>query len=218
MAADVLITLLLVLIIVAAVSLLYLIPLDVSLILERQAPVTTLYASATWCIFSLGVNNRNGIGVLTFLLGGKTVWTRSIEPSVRAGKPAEAWDFQTAADLFHEFLILKPGVSRLIRALFRHTRIMRLACDIRFGLSSPAVTGMLFGAYAALRPLVMQSDRVSLSATPVFDCELLEGSCRCDLRIARPLVIPALVIRLFVNSGTRSLVNRARGDRQEVAG
>ena len=199
MAADVLITLLLVLIIVAAISLLYLIPLDVSLILERQAMVTTLYASATWCIFSLGVNYQNGIGVLNFLLGGKTVWTCSIEPPARGGKPAEAWDFQTAADLFHEFLILKPGVSRLIRAFFRHTRIMRLACDIRFGLSSPAATGMLFGAYAALRPLVMQDRRVSLSVSPVFDRELLEGSCRCDLRIDRPLVVPVLVIRLFLN-------------------
>ena len=199
MAADVLITLLLVLIIVAAVSLLYLIPLDVSLILERQATVTTLYASATWCIFSLGVNYRNRTGVLTFLLGGKTVWTRSIEPPARAGKPAEAWDFQTAADLFHEFLILKPGVSRIIRAFFRHTRIIRLACDIRFGLSGPAVTGMIFGCYTAIRPLVMQDRRVSLSVSPVFDRELLEGSCRCDLRIDRPLVVPVLVIRLFLN-------------------
>jgi len=214
MAADVLITLLLVLIIVAAISLMYIIPLDVSLILERQATVTTLYASATWCIFSLGVNYRNGSGVLNLLLDGKTVWTRLIEPAVRAGKPPKPWDYRAAADLFQEILILKPGVFRIIRAFFRHARIRRITCDIRFGLSRPAVTGMIFGCYTAIRPLVMQDRRVSLSASPVFDRELLEGSCRCDLRVDRPLVVPALVIRLFLNPRSWHLVSFARPDRQ----
>jgi hypothetical protein len=214
MAADVLIPLLLVMIIVAAISLMYLIPLDLSLILERQTTVTTLYASATWCIFSLGVNYRNGTGCINLLLGGKTVWTRSIKPPVRAGKPPEPWDYRIAADLFREILILKPGVFRIIRAFFRHTRIRKLACDIRFGLSRPAVTGMIFGCYTAIRPLVMQDGRVSLSASPVFDRELLEGSCRCDLRVDRPLVVPALVIRLFLNPRSWHLVSFARPDRR----
>jgi hypothetical protein len=216
MAADVLVPLLLVLIIIAAVSLLYLIPLDISLILERQTAVTALHASATWCIFSWGVTYQTGTGIITFLLGGKTVWTRPLKPQVRAGKPAEPWDYRTAGDLFREILILKPGVSRIIRAFFHHTRFRSLACDIRFGLSSPAVTGMIFGCYTAVRPLVMQDRRISFSATPVFDRELLEGSCRCDFRMDRPLVVPALIIRLFLNPRSWRLVGFARPDRREA--
>jgi len=214
MAADVLIPLLLMLIIAAAISFLYLIPLDISLLLEHQSTVTTLFASVSWCIFSGGVTYRNGTGALDLLLGGKRVWTHPIEPPARRGEPAEAWDVGIAADLFREILMLRPGVMRIIRALFRHTHIRRLTCDIRFGLSSPAVTGMVFGCYAAIRPLVMQDKRVSLSASPVFDRELLEGSCRLDLRVERPLVVPALIIRLFLDPRAWHLVRSARPHRQ----
>lgn len=217
MAADVLIAFLITLVIAVAVSLVYFIPLDISLLLERRDAVTMFSGGATWCIFSLGVDYRNGEGSLVVLLVGKPIWRRPLGEIGRAGEPAGAWDFGKAPDLFRELLQLRPDVMRIVRALIRHTRVTNLACDLRFGLSGPAATGMLFGMYAALRPLVLLPGRVSLSATPVFDRELFEGSCRCDLRIDRPLAIPALAIRLFFNPRARSLVDQARRNRQEVA-
>ena len=210
MVADVLIPFLLVVIIAAAISFLYFIPLDISLLLEHQTTVTTLYVSASWCIFSCGVTCRNGTGAFSLLLGEKSVWTHPIELPARRGKPEEAWDARTAAGLFREILVLRPGVMRIIRALYRHTQVRRLVCDIRFGLSSPAVTGMVFGCYTAIRPLVMLDKRVSLSASPVFDRELLEGSCRLDLRVKHPLVVPALVIRLFLDPRAWHMISFAR--------
>ena len=217
MAADVLIALLITLVIAVAVSLLYFIPLDVSLILERRDAVTMLRAGATLCLVTAGVEFREGAGSFFLMFRGKNVWKRPLGEMVRTGTPSGAWDFRTAPDLFRELLQLRPGIVRIVRALVRHTRITHLACDLRFGLSSPTATGMIFGIYAALRPLVLSSERISLSATPVFDRELLEGSCRCDLRVARPLVVPALVLLLVLNPGTRALVSRAGTDRQEVA-
>ncbi len=217
MAADLLITFTLILLITAIISIIYIIPLDISLIIERQGTVALLYAGATWSIFSCAVDYRDGAGSFNLLLGGKRIWRRPLEPLVRAGEPAVPWDFGTATGLIRKILLLGPGVMRIIRALLRHTRIRRLSCNVRFGISSPAITGMLFGWYAALRPLLMRDDRVSLFAEPVFDRDLFEGSCRCDFRIDRPGVIPALVIRLLLDHWSWSIVRYARPDRQGVA-
>jgi hypothetical protein len=214
MAAAVLFTFLLIGVIAAAMYLIYLIPLDISLVFEHQDSATSLCAGASWCGFSVRGRYRNGNGILDILIGETRIWSHAVEPGARAGEPRAAWDFRTAGEPLREILMLKPGVMRIIRALVRHTLIRRLVCDIRFGLSSPAVTGMVFGCYTAIRPLVMQDRRVSLSASPVFDRELLEGSCRCDLRVDRPLVVPALVIRLFLNPRTWHLASFARPHRQ----
>ena len=210
MAAAVLFTLLFIVVIAAAMYFVYLIPLDISLVFERQESGASLCTSASWCLFSIRMKYRNGNGVLDIVIGKTRIWSHAVEPGARAGVPEEAWDFRTIGDLLSEILMLRSGVMRIIRALVSHTRIRRLACDIRFGLSTPAVTGMAFGCYTAIRPLIMQDPRVSLSASPVFDRELLEGSCRCDLRVNRPLVIPALLIRLFLSPRTWHLVSFAR--------
>jgi hypothetical protein len=214
MATAVLFTFLLIGVIAAVIYLIFLIPLDISLVFERQDRAVSLYASASWCLFSIRMGYRNGNGVLDVMIGKTRIWSQAIEPGARAGEPRGAWDFKTTGELLKEILIFKPGVMRIIRALVRHTRLRRLICDIRFGLSSPAATGMAFGCYTAIRPFIMQDSRVSLSASPVFDRELLEGSCRCDLRVDRPLVIPALVIRLFLSPRTWHLASFARPHRK----
>ncbi|NYT16557.1 MAG: DUF2953 domain-containing protein [Methanomicrobiales archaeon] len=214
MAAAVLFTFLLIGFIAAALYLICLIPLDISLVFEHQDLSTSLCAGASWCLFSIRMKYRNGNPVLDILIGKTRIWSQVVEPGARAGEPQAAWDFRTTGELLREILMLKPAVMRIIRALVRHTRIRRLACDIRFGFSSPAVTGMAFGCYTAIRPVVMQDRRVLLSVSPVFDRELLEGSCRCDLRVDCPLVIPALVIRLFLSPRTWHLVAFASPQRK----
>jgi len=214
MAAAVLFTLLFIVVIAAAMYFVYLIPLDISLVFERRESGAFLCTGASWCMFSVRGRYQNGSGILDILIGKTRIWSHAVEPGARAGVPAEAWDFRTIGDLLSEILMLRSGVIRIIRALVRNTRIRRLACDIRFGLSGPAVTGMAFGCYTAIRPLIMQDPRVSLSASPVFDRELLEGSCRCDLRVDRPLVIPALLIRLFLSPRTWHLVSIIRPHRK----
>jgi hypothetical protein len=216
MATAVLFTFLLIGVIAAVIYLIFLIPLDISLVFERHDLAASLYAGASWCLFSIRMRYRNGNGVLDVMIGKTRIWSQALEPGAGAGEPPAAWDFKTTGELLREILMLKPGVMRIIRALVRHTRIRRLACDIRFGLAGPAVTGMAFGCYTAIRPLVMQDRRVSLSASPVFDRELLEGFCRCDLRVDHPLVIPALVIRLFLSPRAWHLVSFARPHRKGV--
>jgi hypothetical protein len=213
MATEVLFMFLLIGVIAAAMYLIYLIPLDISLVFEHQDLAVSLCAGASWCVFSVRVKYHNGNGVLDILIGKTRIWSHAVEPGARTGEPRAALDFRTTGVLLKEILIFKPGVMRIIRALVRHTRIRRLICDIRFGLSSPAVTGMAFGCYTAIRPLVMLDRRVSLSVSPVFDRELLEGSCRCDFRVDRPLVIPALLIRLFLSPRTWHLVSITRPHR-----
>jgi hypothetical protein len=216
MSAAVLFTLLFIVAIAAAMYFVYLIPLDISLVFERWESGAFLCAGASWCMFSVRGRYQNGSGFLDILIGKTRIWSHAVEPGARAGVPEEAWDFRTIGDHLSEILMLRSDVMRIISALVRHTRIRRLACDIRFGLSRPAVTGMAFGYYTAIRPLVMQDSRISLSVSPVFDRQLFEGSCRCDLRIDRPLVIPALVIRLFLSPRTWHLMNIIRPHRKEA--
>ncbi len=72
---------------------------------------------------------------------------------------------------------------------------------LRLGIASPAVTGLLYGCFCAVRPLLMLTDHISLFLEPAFDCEVLEGRCRSELQISYMIVIPILMIRLMMSLG-----------------
>jgi hypothetical protein len=86
------------------------------------------------------------------------------------------------------------------------------------GLQNPADTGVVFGFFSAIRPLLFPCDRISLSMTPVFDREILEGQIMADFRISQPLFIPVLMLRLAMKPGTRRLIRKVSSHKEGIAG
>lgn len=207
-----LIPLILVIIPAVVAFLIFTIPLDLCMALSRRNGLASLSLSACWSIYGLGYYYRQQGGEVHLLLSGKTVYSREIGPSPGKAQMARRpkADFR---DVFSQICIIQallPGILRILGALRRHGRFRGLSCDLYVGTGRAAETGLIFGIFSAVRPLLMVSPKVSLSLQPVFDREVLEGDCRIDLRLDRPLVIIALFLRLALSPGTWKLLKKCR--------
>jgi Protein of unknown function (DUF2953) len=208
----VLIPLILVIIFTIVFLIIFLIPLDLCVLASRRSGPVALSLSASWSIFGLGYSYTKKGGKVDLILSGRSIYSREIseapEASLKIRKPGS--EIRTLISLICIFQALLPGVLRIFRALKRHGRFRRFSCNLIFGTGRPAETGLIFGIFSAVRPILMISPRVSLSLEPVFDKEILEGDCRIDLRLNRPLIIISLILRLVFSPGTWRILKKCR--------
>lgn len=214
---PILIPFIIVIVLAALLVLIIRIPFRISMIFERSEERTVGKFSGSWCIFSVNVSFSEGRAVTQLLFAGKPVFQTPISPpsaAIRKEIPVPAADIQTILYLVRLIAAAGPGILRVLWALKRNMKFDCLHGEVMLGTGSPASTGLIFGLYSALRPLLMLSDRVSISVNPVFDREVLEGRCRIDLRIERPGIILALIFRLFLYRDVRKLLGEFRVKRE----
>jgi hypothetical protein len=73
------------------------------------------------------------------------------------------------------------------------------------GFRNPADTGIFYGWYCAIFPILMVSP-VCLDVTPVFDRPVLEGEIMARVRIDRPLLLLFAMFRLFFDRDVRNAI------------
>jgi hypothetical protein len=78
-----------------------------------------------------------------------------------------------------------------------------IAGRMKVGFMDPAETGILYGWYCAILP-VLSCTRVSLDITPVFDRQVLEGEVMARVKIDRPLLVLIAVAGLFLDRDVRA--------------
>jgi hypothetical protein len=192
--------------------LIFSVPIDLSVTVKRSGGISDLILISGWSIWGLKLSYSDGRGAIDLLISGKTVYRKAIVPASpnipeilegTVNKRALISMIQGISDLW-------PGIVGMLKALIRHTRVRLLACDLVLGTGNPADTGLIFGIFSAVRPILMISDRVSLSLQPVFDRKVLEGTCRLDLRLEYPLIMFALALRLVLSSGALEKMKRIR--------
>lgn len=180
---------------VAALALsVYRTPLDLQILLELDAGKAQAALTARWSLFSVRGASGRGSTFLSFGMFGKEVVHR--ETSRSGGITAEGTRERFYLD--REVLRYGPGLARIARALIRHLAIRKIEGDAIIGLANPADTGIVYGFFSALRPLIELDGRVSLSLQPVFDREVFMGHLTADLRVDRPLVFPVLVLSFII--------------------
>jgi hypothetical protein len=208
----VLIPLILVIILATVIFIIFMTPLDLCILASRRSGPVALSLSACWSVFGLGYSYTKKGGRVHILLSGRSIYNREISEASKASlkirKPGT--EIRTLISLICIIQALMPGILRILRALKRHGRFRRFSCDLLFGTGRPAETGLIFGIFSAMRPILMISPRVSLSLEPVFDKEILEGDCRIDFRLNRPLVIISLILRLVLSPGTWRILKKCR--------
>ncbi len=91
-----------------------------------------------------------------------------------------------------------PDLISFSRATLRSLSFRRLDCRAVVGLSGPAETGMLYGYYWAVKPLLCSNGRTSLEVVPDFTKEHLEGHLELDARISCPFNLVARLARLYI--------------------
>ncbi len=122
--------------------------------------------------------------------------------------------------------VMGPHFPGMLRALFRWSvRVLRITTSwdgslrISAGFDDPALTGVVYGAVAALRP-VLKTCRFDLSMVPDFNVPCLGIDASGRIRIRYPvialLLFPALVTDRAVLNGIRALQLSGTGLRPTV--
>ncbi|OPX66793.1 MAG: hypothetical protein A4E37_01783 [Methanoregulaceae archaeon PtaB.Bin056] len=91
-----------------------------------------------------------------------------------------------------------PEIISFARTTLRSLSFKRLDCRAVVGLSGPAETGMLYGYFWAVRPLLCRNGRTNLELIPDFTKEHLEGHLELDAGISYPFTLVARLARLYL--------------------
>jgi hypothetical protein len=201
-----------------AAYLIYKCPLDLQIVIERTGTSTILMLSASWSALTLKSTYTGGEGSLSlFFLGKKMVQRDLFQKSEVRKRPERVSGADIGLDLSLQTLPPGSDLIRFLRAISRHLTIRRIEGAFSIGLQNPADTGVLFGCFAAIRPLLIPSDSISLSMNPVFDREILEGHVMADIRISEPLFMPVLMLRMAMTPRARRLIRRVSSRKAGIA-
>ena len=171
--------------------LLYRIPVRISFAGSRRAGSRDLHACVGWglvdlCIIPHGSGWQGEVRIRDLSLFRKNI--RDETPDT--GSPPDAGN--EAETPSPDLLQYIPLLRRIIPELIHHIRIGNLTGDIIFGAGDPVITGMVYGYYHAIRPLISGSI-CSLAMFPDFNHLTLEGEVKAGVLIIRPF---GLVIRV----------------------
>jgi hypothetical protein len=194
-------------------------PLDLQMVMERTSTSTALMLSASWSALTVKSTYTGGKGSLSLFFLGKMVIRREISQKPEIRKRQERVSGSSIGlEPVLQILPLGSDMIRFMRAMLRHLSIRKIEGAFTVGLQNPADTGVVFGFFSAVRPLLFPCNRISLSMTPVFDREILEGQIMADFRISQPLFIPVLMLRLAMKPGTRRLIRKVSSHKEGIAG
>ena len=201
--------------------LLLLTPIEISLDIERFNRTTRYISKVSFGFLEIRADSPDGFATVFILFSGRPVYHFSLqgidlekkgdrEPrpeTKRTGLETHYFRpvIRHGRELFSDFMKLSGDILHAIT-------IRTLEIDIRLGLSSPALTGIVFGYFSAFRALLCPIRRMHLSMTPVFSEEVLEGRVLLLLRVPYPVRIIASVFHLLLGKNMRRLLLDLRGD------
>jgi hypothetical protein len=208
----VLIPLIIAIILAIVAFIIFMTPLDLSVIASKRSGPASLSLIARWSIFGLGYSYTQKAGHMQLLMSGKSIYSREISPGPKGALKIRRSGAEVRTMISQICIIqaLLPGILRILRPLKRHGRFRSLCCNLVLGTGSPVETGLIFGIFSAVRPILMISPRVSLSLEPVFNKEILEGDCRVDLRLNRPFIVISLILRLVLSPGMWRILKKCQ--------
>ncbi|HOP66125.1 MAG TPA: DUF2953 domain-containing protein [Methanoregulaceae archaeon] len=201
--------------------LLLLTPIDFSLDIERFERMTRSISKVSFGFLEVRVDSPDGTANGMILFSGRPVYRFPVqdtdleeekerEPHIEMKRTDSGIRYfrpvmRHGRELFSDFMKVSGDILHAIS-------IRTLEIDIRLGLSSPALTGVVFGYFSAFRALLSPVRRMHLSMTPVFSEEVLEGRVLLLLRVPYPVRIIASVFRLLLGKNMRRLLLDLKGE------
>ncbi|HUU74514.1 MAG TPA: DUF2953 domain-containing protein [Methanoregulaceae archaeon] len=194
-------------------------PLDFSVLLERNTQDTLLALVVSFGPAGFKNCLECGTWSHTLFLGRYAIHEflpEEIYPHIppKEGEGREEKEEKFDPGVFGVIVRHLPGLITDAWTVFivgiRAVSFRSLDLDFRLGLSSPAITGQVFGYFSALRAILSPERRVSLAMTPEFGREVLEGRGNLSLRVNYPIRILAAIIRVMIGKNTRRLLRDLR--------
>jgi hypothetical protein len=191
------------------IPLFYVFPVHVSLFCVSHQQRKETAVSITWLIFCVRQVYTAGMTRTDVIAAQHILWSNRQEKDddhVRASEPASSWELKNLMQI----LLLMPQLAGPVVQFW--CRLFRLVCinsvrgTMRIGLADPVISGMVYGWYCAVRPLLAYS-RIFLDITPVFDRSVLamELEMRWDLR--HPLMLAIYGWRLYRNRDVQEAIS-----------
>ena len=192
---------------------LFFIPVITRVALGKTPESGYFLMQASWGWIGARTRVEGGSSRQELLLGDHPLYTRTVKDEEEARPPGVEEEPRKApfspGRLLHLLKLAKPLVSLGGKILHGMT-LEEIRGRMKIGFQDPAHTGILYGWYWAILPL-LGCTRVSLEVTPVFDREVLEGEIMARVRIDRPLLIILAVARLFLDRDVRVALSGLRG-------
>jgi hypothetical protein len=183
------------------IALLYLFPVHVSLSCVSAPQRKETAVSVSWLIvcvrrsYAAG-KTRTDVVVARHIL--RSLQQENNDHQVRAREPAPSHEPDNLPQILLLMPLLAGPVVHFCCRLFRLVRIDSVRGTMRIGLADPVLTGMVYGWYCAVRPLLAYS-RIFLDITPVFDRNVLEMDLEMRWDLRHPLMLAISAWRLYRN-------------------
>lgn len=194
--------------------LLLLTPIDFSLDIERFNRTTRSISKVSFGFLEVRTESPGDFSSVVILIFGRPVYRFLVQETdleeTGIGEPQIEMD-RTDSGIRYFRPVMRHGrelfsdFMKFSRDILHAISIRTLEIDIRLGLSSPALTGIVFGYFSALRALLCPVRRMHLAMTPVFDEEVMEGRALLQVRISYPVRILAAGFCLLLGKNVRQL-------------
>lgn len=190
--------------------LLLIVPARVSFSFRSSGSETKGILTGSWLIFGLEVLARGKDPELSVMAGGARLVTRPLSSLVAPGKKYTGGHGPgQVTGIISSLLRLQGPLLALVLDLARHTRFDYARGTARIGLGDPCATGMLYGLYRAVIPL-LPLERVNLTMVPEFGHEACEVDITARFQVTYPLLVLVNAVRVVKHPATRKVMNSMR--------
>jgi len=183
---------------------LYFIPVIAQIALGKTPESGYVLLQASWGLIGARTRMERGESRQEFLIGERSLYTRTVKDR-KPKKPS--FSIQKVFCL----LQLVPSLFHLLGKLLNTMTFQELRGNLVVGFQNPAETGIFYGWYFAVLPVLVGS-RVSLAVTPVFDRQVLEGEVMTKVRVDRPLLLILTMAKLYMDPDVRNALSGLRED------
>ncbi|MGB9177419.1 MAG: DUF2953 domain-containing protein, partial [Methanoregula sp.] len=170
-----------------------------------------LLLQASWGLIGTRMRMEGGESRQEFLIGELPLYSRAVKgretPVLEAGEVTQKIS-SSIRRAPHLLQLIRP-LSHLGGIFLRSMTLQEIRGNLVIGFRNPAETGIFYGWYSALLPILMMS-RVSLDVTPVFDRQVLEGKIMAKVRIDRPLLLILAMARFYMDRDVRTALSGLR--------
>jgi hypothetical protein len=190
---------------------LFFIPVIARIALGKTSESGYYLVQASWGWIGARTRAEGGESRQELLLGDHPFFTRTAKAEEAPAPGMEEEPRRTLPPTrraLHLLKLIRPLLSLGGKILHSMT-LEEIRGRMKIGFQDPAQTGILYGWYWAILPL-LGCTRVSLDVTPVFDREVLEGEIMARVRIDRPLLLILAMARLFLDRDVRIALSGLR--------
>ena len=189
-----------------------LIPFRVSLSFQTRESEIKGVIVGSWFIFGLEMLVSGKDPQVSVVVGGVRLVTRPL--SSFTGPEKE--DTGGGPGIISSLLGLQGPVFGAFLDLVRHTRLDYIRGAARIGLGDPSATGMVYGLYRAMIPLLPR-DRIRFTMVPEFNGEVCEIDISARFRITCPFLVLVNAVKIAKHPSARRVMKTMRKKPGDVA-